>query len=87
MPALRKNTKTFTLIELLSDGSGKSIQELAEAINWLPHKTRAALMGLRKRGVNLLRERTEGAAVSVYKIDPRPSVLSPAAGHGTRLRA
>jgi hypothetical protein len=87
MPAPRKSTKTSTLIELLSDGSGKSVQELAAAMNWLPHTTRAALTGLRKRGVHLLRERTEGAAVSVYKIDPRPTVLSPAAGDGARLRA
>lgn len=87
MPALRKNTKTFTLIELLSDGSGKSIQELAEAINWLPHKTRAALMGLRKRGVNLLRERTEGAAVSVYRIEGARPGGSPATSDGARLRA
>ena len=87
MPALRKNTKTFTLIELLSDGSGKSVQELAAAMNWLPHTTRAALTGLRKRGVHLLRERTEGAAVSVYRIEGPRLGGRPAATDGARLRA
>ena len=87
MPALRKNTKTFTLIELLSDGSGKSVQELAAAMNWLPHTTRAALTGLRKRGIPLLRERTEGAVVSVYRIEGARPGGSPATSDGARLRA
>lgn len=86
-PAPRKSTKASTLIELLSDGSGKSVQELAEAMNWLPHTTRAALTGLRKRGVHLLRERTEGAAVSVYRIESARPDRSPAATDGARLRA
>jgi DNA-binding MarR family transcriptional regulator len=87
MPAPRKNTKASTLIELLSHGSGKSVQELAAAMNWLPHTTRAALTGLRKRGVPLLRERTEGAAVSVYRIEGARPGGSPATSDGARLRA
>jgi hypothetical protein len=87
MPAPRKSTKASTLIELLSDGSGKSVQELAAAMNWLPHTTRAALTGLRKRGVHLLRERTEGAAVSVYRIEGARLGGSPATSDGARLRA
>lgn len=87
VPAPRKNTKEATLIELLSEESGKSVQELAAAMNWLPHTTRAALTGLRKRGVHLLRERAEGAAVSVYRIEVRRGVQNPAVGHEERLRA
>ena len=87
MSAPRKSTRASTLIELLSEGSGKSVSELAAAMNWLPHTTRAALSGLRKRGVHLLRERTEGAAVSVYRIDGPRLGGSPAASDGARLRA
>jgi hypothetical protein len=81
------NTKAATLIELLSEGSGKSVPELAAAMNWLPHTTRAALTGLRKRGVHLLRERVEGAAVSVYRIEGTRPGGSRAADDRARLRA
>jgi len=86
MSAPLKSTRASTLIELLSDGSGKSVSELAAAMNWLPHTTRAALTGLRKRGVPLLRERAEGAAVSVYRIESARPDRSPAASDGARLR-
>jgi hypothetical protein len=47
------------------------IEELTAATGWLPHTTRAALTGLRKRGYVLARERREGAD-TVYRILSAP---------------
>jgi hypothetical protein len=38
-----------------------------EATGWLPHTTRAALTGLRKRGYAVVRERIDGGN-SIYRI-------------------
>jgi hypothetical protein len=43
-----------------------------EATGWLPHTSRAALTGLRKRGYSVVRERIEGHD-SVYRIVGRPT--------------
>jgi hypothetical protein len=47
---------------------GAGIEELASAVGWLPHTTRAALTGLRRRGYAIERERSEKGG-SVYRID------------------
>ncbi len=47
---IRTGSKLEKVIQLLSRMSGASIVELTAATNWLPHTTRAALTGLRKRG-------------------------------------
>ena len=54
------------MIRMLSDKSGATLDALVEATGWLPHTTRAALTGLRKRGFSIERAR-EGEA-SVYRI-------------------
>ena len=51
------------MIALLLRDKGTSIEELTVATGWLPHTTRAALTGLRKRGY-VLRERPEGRATA-----------------------
>jgi len=38
------------VIEMLSRSGGASLADLIAATGWLPHTTRAALTGLRKRG-------------------------------------
>lgn len=44
-------TKKARLITLLqSDEDGVSLDDLAQALGWLPHTTRAALTGLKKAG-------------------------------------
>jgi hypothetical protein len=43
-------TKQALLIDLLQRDAGASLDELAVATGWLPHTTRAALTGLRKKG-------------------------------------
>jgi hypothetical protein len=56
----RADTKQALVIDLLQRTQGASITELAEATGWLPHTTRAALTGLRKRGLTIAREKIEG---------------------------
>ncbi len=55
------------MINLLRRAHGARIVDLTEATGWLPHTTRAALTGLRKRGYAVVRERV-GAGDSVYRI-------------------
>lgn len=43
-------TKRSQLIGLLKREGGASTAELATTLGWLPHTTRAALTGLRKKG-------------------------------------
>ena len=47
----RSGTKLAQVIELLQRDDGATIDELINATGWLPHTTRAALTGLRKRGL------------------------------------
>ena len=56
------------VIGMLSGKRGVTLDALAEATGWLPHTTRAALTGLRKRGYSIERSRTDGGE-SVYRID------------------
>jgi hypothetical protein len=69
--APREGSKTAGVIGLLSRPVGASLEELIEATNWLPHTTRAALTGLRKRGFDL--ERTRANGVTTYRILPVPN--------------
>jgi Protein of unknown function (DUF3489) len=46
----RDGSKLARVIDLLQRSDGATIPNLTEATGWLPHTTRAALTGLRKRG-------------------------------------
>ena len=63
-------TKIAQVIELLQRGDGATLAELIAATGWLPHTTRAALTGLRKRGYVVGIDRADKARGSVYRIDP-----------------
>jgi Protein of unknown function (DUF3489) len=63
----RDGSKLATVIEYLQRADGATIVDLTQATGWLPHTTRAALTGLRKRGYAVIRERI-GAGDSVYRI-------------------
>lgn len=65
--APRPGSKQALLIELLSCNKGATLDRLVEATGWLPHTTRAALTGLRKKGFAIERSRGEGES-SVYRI-------------------
>jgi hypothetical protein len=68
--APREGSKLGAVIGLLSRASGATLDELIDATNWLPHTTRAALTGLRKRGFVL--DRTRADSVTTYHILSAP---------------
>jgi Protein of unknown function (DUF3489) len=63
----RRGTKLAEVLALLEREAGASIEELTSATGWLPHTTRAALTGLRKRAYTVLRE-GKAEVGSVYRI-------------------
>jgi hypothetical protein len=65
----RNGTKVAEVIALLQRGDGATLAELVAATGWLPHTTRAALTGLRKRGYAI--DRTHESRGSVYRIEWR----------------
>jgi septum formation inhibitor MinC len=64
---IRSGSKQATIVNLMKRAKGATLDEMIEATDWLPHTTRAALTGLRKRGFALERinDDTKG---SVYRI-------------------
>jgi len=73
VPTPRQGSKLAEAIALLSRKGGAGIEELIAATGWLPHTTRAALTGLRKRGYGVERSRPEGTKGSIYRIVQAPS--------------
>jgi len=71
----RAGTKQALVIEMLSAKKGSTLNALVEATGWLPHTTRAALTGLRKRGFSIERTREEGAD-SIYRIVSGPAAAA-----------
>jgi Protein of unknown function (DUF3489) len=63
----RAGSKLGRVIDLLQRSEGATILNLIEATGWLPHTTRAALTGLRKRGYAIARERIDKGD-SIYRI-------------------
>ena len=64
----REGSKLDRVLAMLSSASGATIAELIAATDWLPHTTRAALTGLRKRGYELRLTRGERDGASVYRV-------------------
>jgi hypothetical protein len=64
--ALKPATKIATVLGLLQRRGGATLDEIVQATGWLPHTTRAALTGLRKKGHLIARERRDD--VSCYRI-------------------
>ncbi|MBT4933207.1 MAG: DUF3489 domain-containing protein [Rhodospirillaceae bacterium] len=62
-------TKIQTVAKLISRKSGASIEQLQDATGWQPHSIRAALTGLRKKGVSIKRDahRTRGSFYKAMK--------------------
>lgn len=55
----RAGTKQALVVERLSADAGASLDELIAATGWLPHTTRAALTGLRRKGYAITRAKDE----------------------------
>ncbi|WP_136163491.1 DUF3489 domain-containing protein [Sphingomonas flavalba] len=55
-------SKIALVVALLQRADGASLAELVEATGWLPHATRAALSGLRKKGHVVAKDRRDDSA-------------------------
>jgi hypothetical protein len=82
LPALdqpRAGSKQALVVGMLIGREGATIAALMTATGWLPHTTRAALTGLRKRGFPIMRMARENAT-SLYRIAmPTPPLAQRAA--------
>tara|TARA_R110002033_G_scaffold19265_3_gene49681 strand:+ start:528 stop:776 length:249 start_codon:yes stop_codon:yes gene_type:complete len=67
----KTQTKSSTVIALLSQGKGASIDEICNATKWQSHSTRASLAGLRKKGYVITREQC-GDEGTAYRITQTP---------------
>lgn len=64
--ALPRLTKVEAVLALLRREQGATLAELVAETGWLPHTTRAALTGLRKKGHVL--EKTKRDEVTCYRV-------------------
>jgi hypothetical protein len=65
--APRGGTKLARVLELIQRDCGATLEELIAATDWLPHTTRAALTGLRKRGCTVTIDRHDKGRGSTYR--------------------
>jgi len=70
--APRSGTKIDDVVKMLSRPEGATIDAIVTATGWLPHTTRAALTGLRKRGYVIERSGSGDGKPSLYR-PTRPS--------------
>lgn len=61
-------TKKQTLIRLLGRRRGADINQLSQALGWLPHSVRAALVRLAKAGVEIERLPKSQSSPQRYRI-------------------
>ena len=61
-----RKTKISQVIALLQRNQGATLEEMVKATGWLPHTTRAALTGLKKKGHTI--ERDKRGEVTCYRI-------------------
>lgn len=53
-------TKSAVILGLLTRSQGATLGQLIEATGWLPHTTRAALTGLKKKGSEVTSTKVDG---------------------------
>jgi len=59
-------TKISTVIEMLKQSSGATLNEIVQTTGWQPHSARAAMTGLRKKGHTI--ERSKRGDATCYHI-------------------
>lgn len=64
---LKRESKADLVLGLLQRPEGATIDQLVAATGWLPHTTRAALTGLKKKGHVITSEKLEGQG-RVYRV-------------------
>ncbi len=57
-----RETKIGKVIALLDRKDGATLDEMVEATGWLPHTTRAALTGLKRKGHTIERDKRDDKA-------------------------
>ncbi len=65
-PAPKRETKIDKVISMLKRKQGATLEEMMKATGWLPHTTRAAMTGLKKKGHTI--ERDKRGEDSCYRI-------------------
>lgn len=63
---VKRPSKTETVLTLLKRAEGATLGELVAATGWLPHTTRAAMTGLKKKGHQITRTKVDG--ISRYSV-------------------
>jgi Protein of unknown function (DUF3489) len=63
----RRQSKTDLVLHMLLSPEGAAMEQLVAMTGWLPHTTRAALTGLRKKGHAVSSEKLEGRG-RVYRV-------------------
>lgn len=66
-PPARPASKIGEVLNLLRRSEGATLAEMVDATGWLPHTTRAALTGLRKKGRTIAKGSRENA--TCYRIE------------------
>lgn len=66
-PAAKPESKTARVLALLQRPEGATLEEMVAATGWLPHTTRAALTGLKKKGHAITSEKVD--SVRRYRAD------------------
>ena len=66
-PADKPRSKAALVLDLLRRDSGATLEQLVAATGWLPHTTRAALTGIKKKGYVLRSDKEDG--VRTYRVD------------------
>ncbi len=66
--AIRPGTKQALLLTLLTRANGAAMSEMTKATGWQSHSVRAAITGLRKRGIAVLCGKSD-AGTTVYRVD------------------
>jgi Protein of unknown function (DUF3489) len=83
--APRAGSKLALVIDLLGARDGATIDALVKATGWLPHTTRAALTGLRKRGYRIEKARGDDGATR-YRVIGRSAAKKSVTGIVARER-
>ena len=65
-PSPKPPTKAATILDLLRREEGATLDHLVNATGWLPHTTRAALTGIKRKGHMLSSDKVDG--VRTYRV-------------------
>ena len=80
-PSNAMSSKTAKLIALLTRPEGATLDQMVKTTGWLPHTSRAALTGLKKKGYEVTSVKADGVRTyrAADKREPMPAD-EPAAG-------